>query len=239
MQMAGCRSLTLPPLADVTISSPNQGVTETDMHSLVTDGGQLVDTVMMAYLELLATTANGHFDINSKVIAQSGSPRWFVWPTSLVDLILCESSLSRLWPPEHYQKALIDEVETHLFPLHIEAFDGSYNEGHWVLVTLVRDGELWTPFLTSGIPGYRMAAEHKFGPVRHMLFQMGLDVRQVPIEEWQAQPGQDNGNDCGMFVLAEARRRLSCWPDGVVEQEKIPAFRKAFTLELSLWNLRR
>ena len=238
-QLANCRSLALPPMADMTIGSPMKGVTEAVMQTLISEGEQLVDTVIEAYLELITTTANGHFDIMQKIIALSGSPRWFVWPTSLVEILGFEDDLSRLWPPNYYPKARVDEVETHLFPLHIGAFEGSHDQGHWVLVTLVRNGESWTLFLTSGIPGYRMATEQKFLPVRRMLSQMGLDLQQVPIDELQAQPRQDNGNDCGMFVLAEARRMLSRWPDSVVEQEKIPALRKAFALELTSWKLRR
>ena len=217
----------------VTTHSPTQSVSEADMSTLMKDKEQLVDTVINAYLSLLTASVNGQFQIDPMRQRPGTTPMAVAFSVHLADTVTAQGMA---WPPEFCPDTNAVEVGAYLFPMHIAGVPGQTEQGHWVLIALGKVDNKWHLVLLSSAPGYLEQAKARFLPIRDYWTKNFGGLPQ--LVEHPHQPQQENATDCGVFVLAHARRYLQGWSDGVVRQEIIPCLRQAFALELAQWRLR-
>ena len=200
-----------------------------EMKTLMVTQSWLSDTVVDAYLSLLCQHANGTLG-DSNVLKPGASPKFFAWTALLPQMIKTGSDIKGIWPPPSFPDAKIDWVTTFFFPLCLDH--------HWVLIVLtLGDDFQYSGRLISGLPGYKEKAQATWDSMTGWLLQYIVLLNDVELVEDFDQPRQQNGSDCGVFILGEVRRLVESWPKGVVVADHIDLLRRRFALELGNWRL--
>ena len=216
----------LPDWTDRVDSTPKDLIpSPLEIESLKHDQEWLYDTILSPYLLLVCHTANGHFSGQTLPVA----PKWHVWSPNTHQLVDQPNERNNLWPPRHYPNARIADVEVHLFPMCLRS--------HWVMVVLSKVGGEWAAKLISSMHGYRDVVEEEWVKIAEWLYVFH-GMPEVSMTYSPEQLLQNNSNDCGVFVLCEARWALEGWSRESIQPARISDFRRCMTLELFDWRLR-
>ena len=210
-------------------------VTAHDVLSLA-QGSWVNDAAIDAHLTLVCHTFNGLFD---EGIELPKSPRYHAWAASL-SLYLRhkktpfeEQNLRHEWPPARFPNAALEDVECHIFPIHVRG-------NHWILGVLQNMDGQWTLLPYSSMPGYENDFQEEWELISSwMLFKSkgALDVKKPRVLVPDQQPTQDNGADCGVFVCGIVRWSIEKWDLSTLVPSIIPEYRRRMMLELEKWRL--
>jgi len=141
------------------------------------------------------------------------------------------AAIGELWPPALYPNAKLEDVRCHFFPV--------CDQGHWFMIIVRKVGESWVVEFFSSLPGYEKIIQSAWNLLTnylHLASNGSFDLRHTAVSPLRYQPMQDNGNDCGVFVLGAVRQELIGRKLEELVPSSIPAFRKRIIFELQRWN---
>ena len=184
-------------------------------------GACINDNVVGPYLALLCASENE----KQTPAGTATAPMWHAWPSSLFESIRRGSNLGRVWPPNGYPDAQMEDTPHHLFPIHLG--------DHWGLAHLSFGAGMWSLDWYSSLENYTRNFHDQWQLIEEQLrAQFGLLGEQpLPVNE-PPQPMQDNILDCGVFVLCEARCLITGWPINTFQADIMPFMRKRICFEL-------
>ena len=190
------------------------------------------DNIVDAYIALVCHTVNGHFQGGSL----PATPRWHAWNTFTADVVTSKDTdrdlVRRQWPPALYPEAALEDVECHIFPI--------CQRSHWFMGIAARRGHTWQVTYYSTLAGYEKDFERVWtGLVDYLMTRSEnrLNLRQTQIRVPQHQPMQNNGNDCGVLVMAQVRWLAERWDTHDLVPNRIDQIRLRMIYELERWNI--
>lgn len=195
-------------------------------------GQWICDRGIVCYLALVCHHANGHFNLPDPCAKQSGSPKYHAWDTLTVDSLRQGKSLGKAWPPQWYPEARLEDVEIQFFPWHITG-------NHWCLGVLSKVEGSWVLDQYSTLPGYDASMQESWVELgKYLETKSDGAINALTTEtRYPSTPQQNNGDDCGPFILCIARWLMEQWPLNHINADDMPAHRRRMAFEIEKWRL--